>query len=55
MLTLRAKQKRIPDNELQPSPPHHRCARPCHRYQERQKTAGIEINVDKSGISIEAK
>jgi hypothetical protein len=23
--------------------------------QERQKTAGIEINVDKSGISIEAK
>jgi hypothetical protein len=24
-------------------------------YQERQKTAGIEINVDKSGISIETK
>lgn len=22
-------------------------------YQERQKTSGIEINVDKSGISIE--
>ncbi len=24
-------------------------------YQERQKTAGIEINVGKSGISIEKK
>jgi hypothetical protein len=24
-------------------------------YQERQKTTGIEINVDKSGISIEQK
>ena len=24
-------------------------------YQERQKTAGIDINVDKGGISIEAK
>jgi hypothetical protein len=24
-------------------------------YQERQKTTGIEINVDKSGISIEEK
>jgi len=24
-------------------------------YQERQKTAGIEINVGKSGISIEEK
>jgi hypothetical protein len=26
-----------------------------HFYQERQKTAGIEINVGKSGISIEKK
>ena len=26
-----------------------------HYYQERQKTAGIEINVGKSGISIEKK
>ena len=24
-------------------------------YQERQKTAGIDINIDKSGISIEKK
>ena len=24
-------------------------------YQERQKTAGIEINVSKSGVSIEKK
>jgi hypothetical protein len=24
-------------------------------YQERQKTTGIEINVDKSGITIEKK
>ena len=24
-------------------------------YQERQKTSGVEINVDKSGISIEKK
>lgn len=24
-------------------------------YQERQKTTGLEINVDKSGISIEKK
>jgi predicted negative regulator of RcsB-dependent stress response len=24
-------------------------------YQERQKTTGIEINVDKSGVSIEKK
>ncbi|WOJ91677.1 hypothetical protein RZS28_19720 (plasmid) [Methylocapsa polymorpha] len=24
-------------------------------YQERQKTTGIEINLDKSGISIEKK
>ena len=24
-------------------------------YQERQKTSGIEINVDKSGISVEKK
>lgn len=24
-------------------------------YQERQKTTGIEINVDKSGITIEQK
>jgi predicted negative regulator of RcsB-dependent stress response len=24
-------------------------------YQERQKTAGIDINIDKSGVSIEKK
>lgn len=24
-------------------------------YQERQKTTGVEINIDKSGISIEEK
>ncbi|MGD0421356.1 MAG: hypothetical protein ABSA68_17545 [Xanthobacteraceae bacterium] len=26
-----------------------------HLYQERQKTAGIDINIGKSGISIEKK